>query len=72
MFSDRKSPGGYTLKYFTVMTVCTLYNHALTCDSYFVDKHIKSNRVRIYSAKISPRKYLSLADFLTDEKLQPG
>lgn len=44
----------------------------LTCDSYFVDKHLKSTTVRVFSAKISPSKYMSLAEFLMDEKLQPG
>lgn len=37
--------------------------YALTCDKYFANKHINSNRKSIFSTKISPSKYLSLAEF---------
>lgn len=37
--------------------------NALACDKYFANKHINSNTDTIFSAKISPSKYLSLAEF---------
>lgn len=37
--------------------------YTLTCDKYFANKHMKSNTDRIFYAKISPSKYLSIAKF---------